>query len=158
MSMIRNLLRWRWSGRQLGESFHLPSSAWNKWTMRRQRLFPRERRAAVAALKPWIDPQASLASLIVDTLAATCVFFYFCILQKKIYRNIFLISGFTVLYPYRPAGGGRGPTVRQGGGSYLYVNKNKFILRRGPWREPAARWGGRGPAAQQGGGRLPPQI
>ena len=30
--------------------------------------------------------------------------FYFCIFQKKIYRNIFLDLGFTVLYPYRPAG------------------------------------------------------
>ena len=69
--------------------------------------------------------------------------FYFYIFQKKNYRNIFLVSDFTVLYPYHPAGG------RQGGGRDLYVNKNKFILHRGPWREPTAR---------QGGGRLPPQI
>ena len=55
-------------------------------------------------------------------------FFYFCIFQKKNYRNIFLVSGFTILSPYRPAG-------RRWD---LYVNKNKFILHRGPWREPAA--------------------
>ena len=73
------------------------------------------------------------------------VFFIFAFFKKKIYRNIFLVSGFTVLYPYRPAGGGRGPTARQGGGRDLYVNKNKFILCRGPWREPAAPLsGGRG--------------
>ena len=44
-------------------------------------------------------------------------FFYFCIFLKKIYRNIFLDLDFTVLYPYRPAGGGRN----------LYVNKNNFF-------------------------------
>ena len=90
------------------------------------------------------------------------VFFIFAFFKKKIYRNIFLVLGFTVLYPYRPAGrrgGGRGPTARQGGGRDLYINKNKFILRRGPWREPAAPpVGGRGPAARQGGGRLPPRT
>jgi len=34
--------------------------------------------------------------------------FYFYIFQKKFYRNIFLILYFTVLYPYRPAGGRQG--------------------------------------------------
>ena len=34
--------------------------------------------------------------------------FYFCIFQKNFYRNIFLVLGFTVLYPYRPAGGRQG--------------------------------------------------
>ena len=72
------------------------------------------------------------------------VFFIFVFFKKKNYKNIFLVSGFTVLYPYRPAGGGRGPTARQGGGRDLYVNKNKFVLRRGPWREPAARQGATG--------------
>ena len=59
-----------------------------------------------------------------------------------------MVLGFTVLYPYRPAGGGRD----------LYINKNKFILRRGPWREPAALLpGGRPPVAPPVGGRgLPP--
>ena len=32
-------------------------------------------------------------------------FFIFVFFKKKIYRNIFLDLGFTVLYPYRPAGG-----------------------------------------------------
>ena len=50
--------------------------------------------------------------------------FYFYIFLKLFYRNIFSISQFTVLYPYRPAGGGRD----------LYVNKNNFYLRGGPWR------------------------
>ena len=86
------------------------------------------------------------------------VFFVFFIFQKKIYRNIFLVLGFTVLYPYRPAGGGRGPTARQGGGRDLYINTNKFIFRRGPWRESAAPLpGGRPPTAPPVGGRgLPP--
>ena len=51
--------------------------------------------------------------------------FLFYIFQKKNYRNVFLVSDFTVLYPYRPAGGSRD----------LYVNKYKFYLRRGPWQE-----------------------
>ena len=80
--------------------------------------------------------------------SSACVFFIF-VFFKKNYRNIFLVLGFTVLYPYRPVGGRQGPTARQGGGRDLYVNKNKFILRRGPWREPAA---------PLPGGRLPPQI
>ena len=78
---------------------------------------------------------------------ASFLFLHFS--KKKIYRNIFLVLGFTVLYPFRPTGGGRGPTAWQVGGTDLYVNKNNFFLRRGPWREPAAR---------QGGGRLPPLI
>ena len=52
----------------------------------------------------------------------SCAFFIFAFFKKKIYRNIFLDLGFTVLYPYRPAGGGRGPTARQVGGRDLYVN------------------------------------
>jgi len=53
------------------------------------------------------------------------VFFIFIFLENIFYRNIFSISQFTVLYPYRPAGGlppGRGPAARQGGGKDLYVN------------------------------------
>ena len=86
--------------------------------------------------------------------------FYFCIFQKKKFTEIYF--WIQVLQFYTPAvrqGGGRGPTARQVGGRDLYVNKNNFFLRRGPWREPAAPLpGGRGPAARQGGGRLPPQI
>ena len=61
--------------------------------------------------------------------------FYFYIFQKKIYRNIFFVLDFTVIYPW--------------GGRDLYVNKNKNFLRRGPWRVPAA---------PLPGGRIPPQI
>ena len=51
-------------------------------------------------------------------------------------------------------GGGRG---RQGGGSDLYVNKNKFILRRGPLREPAAPLRAAGPLPPRpAGGRQVP--
>ena len=46
--------------------------------------------------------------------------FYFCIFQKTNYRNIFLVLDFTVLYSYRPAGGGRD----------LYVNKYNFFAQR----------------------------
>ena len=34
--------------------------------------------------------------------------FYFYIFQKKNYRNIFLVSDFTVIYPYRSVGGRQG--------------------------------------------------
>ena len=101
-------------------------------------------------------------------------FFVFAFFKKKIYRNIFLDSGFIVLYPCRPAGGRQGAYRPAGGGRDLYVNKY-FFLRRGPWRglaaplpggrPPAAKWGaagglppGRGAATQQGGGRLLPSI
>ena len=84
------------------------------------------------------------------------VFFIF-VFFKKNYKNIFLVLGFTVLYPYRPAGDGRWPTARQGGGRDLYVNKNKFILCIGPWREPAAPpVGGRGRQAPSSNIKLCP--
>ena len=38
-------------------------------------------------------------------VAASFLFLYF---SKKIYRNIFLVLDFTVLYPYCPAGGRQG--------------------------------------------------
>ena len=76
-----------------------------------------------------------------------CVFI-FIFFKIIFYINIFSVSHFTVLYPYRPAGGGRD----------LYVNKYKLFLHGGPCWEPAAplpgaaRWrGGRQPAS-----RLPP--
>ena len=52
----------------------------------------------------------------VGWLPVGCRVFLFLYFLKKIYRNIFLVLGFTVLYPYRPAGGGRGPTARLRGG------------------------------------------
>ena len=55
-------------------------------------------------------------------------FFIFIFLKNIFYINIFSVSHFTVLYPYRPAGGGRD----------LHVNKYKLFLRGGPWWEPAA--------------------
>ena len=47
--------------------------------------------------------------------------FYFYIFQKKIYKNIFLVLDFTVLYPYRPAGGRQGglPPGRGAVGTYM---------------------------------------
>ena len=77
--------------------------------------------------------------------AAAFLFLYF--LKTFFYKNIFLVSHFTVLYPYRPAGGGRD----------LYVNKYIFFLRGDPWREPAAPLlGGRhSPPARQGGAGSP---
>ena len=44
------------------------------------------------------------------------VFFIFIFFKNIFYTNIFSISQFTVLYSYRPAGGGRGTVARQGGG------------------------------------------
>ena len=67
--------------------------------------------------------------------AASFLFLYF---SKKKFTEIYF--WFQVLQFYTPTarqGGGRGPTDRQVGGRDLYVNKNKFILRRGPWREAA---------------------
>ena len=45
---------------------------------------------------------------------STAAFLFLYFLKTFFYRNIFSVSHFTVLYPYRPAGGGRGPAVRQG--------------------------------------------
>ena len=39
------------------------------------------------------------------TLSRADASFLFLYFSKKNYRNIFLVLGFTVLYPYRPAGG-----------------------------------------------------
>ena len=85
------------------------------------------------------------------------VFFIFTFLKKIIE----IYFGFQNLQFYTPTarqGGGRGPTARQGGDRDLYVNKNKFILRRGPWRESAAPLsGGRPlPPHQLAAGGLPP--
>ena len=82
--------------------------------------------------------------------------FYFYIFQKKIYRNIFWFSKFTVLYPYRPAGGRQGACRPVAGRQGLICKFKKNYLRGSPWREPAAPLaGGRGLTARQGGGRLP---
>ena len=65
--------------------------------------------------------------------------FLFLYFSKSFFIEIYF--RFHNLQDYTPTarqGGGRGPTARPGGGRDLYVNKNKFILRRGPWREPAA--------------------
>ena len=40
--------------------------------------------------------------------AKICVFFNFIFFENIFYRNIFSISHFTVMYPYRPAGGRQG--------------------------------------------------
>ena len=49
-------------------------------------------------------------------------FFIFIFFKNVFYRNIFSISHFTVLYPYRPAGGGRD----------LHINKHKFFCEEAP--------------------------
>ena len=94
-----------------------------------------------------------LSVSLVMTGPVLCVFFIFVFFKK----NTEIYFWFQVLHFYPPTarqGGGRGPTARPGGGRDLYVNKNKFILRRGPWREPAAPLpGGRPPAAPHVGGR-----
>ena len=77
-------------------------------------------------------------------MLATFSFLYF---SKKIYRNIFWVLDFTVLYLNHPAGGRQGAYCPAGDSRDLYVNKNKYFLRRGFWREPAAPpVGGRGAA------------
>ena len=70
-------------------------------------------------------------------------FFIFVFFKKKITEIYFWFQVLQFYTPIARQGGGRGPTARPRGGRDLYVNKNKFILRRGPWREPAARQGGR---------------
>ena len=42
-------------------------------------------------------------------------FFYFYIFKNIFYRNIFLVSQFTILYSYRPAGGRQGAYRPSGG-------------------------------------------
>ena len=60
-------------------------------------------------------PTTSLAEQIASSSAqvspSTKRFFYFYILKNIFYRNIFLVSQFTVLYPYRPVGGRQGPAA-----------------------------------------------
>jgi len=75
-----------------------------------------------AARFPLALSPARLASFVYLPGTAHCgvlaqgVIFIFIFLENIFYRNIFSISQFTVLYLYRPAGGGRGPAARQGGG------------------------------------------
>ena len=85
------------------------------------------------------------------------IFFIFAFFKKKFTEIYFWFQVLQFCTPTAWQGGGRGPTARQVSGRDLYVNKNKFILRRDPWREPAAPCR-RPPAARQGGGRIPPQI
>ena len=51
---------------------------------------------------------------------ASLAAFFFIFLKNVFYKNIFSVSHFTVLYLYRPAGGGRD----------LYVNRYNFFARR----------------------------
>ena len=76
------------------------------------------------------------------TTPPACVSFLFLyFFLKKNYRNIFLVLGFTVLYPYRPAGGRQGAYRPAGGGRDLNVNKKNFAQRsiEGVCRPPAGR-------------------
>jgi len=50
------------------------------------------------------------------------VFFIFIFFKNVLYKNIFYVSYFTVLYPYRPAEGGRD----------LHINKYNFFFARRP--------------------------
>ena len=70
-------------------------------------------------------------------------FFTFIFFIFVFYKNIFSILQFTVLYPYRPQGGGRD----------LFLNKKNYLRGRS-WQESAAPLpGGRPPAATPLGGR-----
>ena len=92
-------------------------------------------------------------------------FFYFIFFKNIFYKNIFSISQFTVLYPYRPPGGGRGPAARQEGDRDLFVNKKNLFARMplaGACRPPAGRQApcrhstGRQGACRPAGGRQAP--
>src|SRR6185437_15645592 len=84
-------------------------------------------------------------------------FFIFIFFENIFYRNIFSISQFTVLYPYRPAGGRQGACRLAAGQQGLICKFKKNYLRGGPWREPAAPLaGGRPPAANPLGFPPPP--
>ena len=84
------------------------------------------------------------------------------------YRNIFSISYFTILYPYRPAEGRQGAYRPAGGVRDLHINKYIFFCAEAPGGSlppplpggrPAARWrGGKQPARPVGGRQAPPQI
>ena len=88
--------------------------------------------------------------------------FYFYIFQKYFYRNIFSISQFTVLYPYRPAGGRQGACRLAGGWQGLICKIKKLFARKplaGACRPPAGRQAPCHPVDwRQGGGRLPPRA
>ena len=72
-------------------------------------------------------------------------FFIFIFLKIVFYRNIFSVSQFTGLYPYRPSGGGRGPTACLRGGRPpagcrgLYVIKICVLSHGGPYRPAGGR-------------------
>ena len=97
----------------------------------------------------WARRQAYWAAALPTTVRVAGrgegVFLIFIYFFKKIYRNIFSVLDFTVLYPYRPAGG------RQGGGRDLFANKNKIYLRINPWWGPAAPLPGGRPLPPSGG-------
>ena len=77
-------------GRQLGKHLDVPAQV--DWTF-------------FTSFRPLVDFRTGLSPAV---MARICVFFIFAFFKKKIYRNIFLGLGFTVLYPYRPAGGAAG--------------------------------------------------
>ena len=64
------------------------------------------------------------------------------------YRNIFSVSHFTVLYPYRPTGGGRD----------LHVNKYIFFCVEAPGGSLPPPAGRQAPAAWWRGGRQPARL
>ena len=72
-------------------------------------------------------------------------FFIFIFLKIIFYRNIFSVSQFTGLYPYCPAGGGRGPTACLRGGRPpagcrgLYVIKICVLSHGCPYRPAGGR-------------------
>src|SRR6185503_18295321 len=85
-------------------------------------------------------------------------FFIFIFFENIFYRNIFSISQFTVLYPYRPAGGRQGACRPSAGRQGLICKLKKNYLCGSPWREPAApcRAAGPLPPIHWAVGDLPP--
>ena len=61
------------------------------------------------------------------SLSVRSVFFIFVFFENIFYRNIFSISQFTVLYPYRPAGGRQGACRPAAGRQGLICKLKKII-------------------------------
>ena len=115
-----------------------------------------EKKLSIATLAHWTEPKTAAA--------AAAHFFSFYIFQNRFFfRNIFSVSQFTGLYPYRPVGGRQGPAAHLRGGRPpaplpgdrgLYVIKISVLSHGGPCR-PA---GGAAGSPPQYKSRGPPHL
>jgi hypothetical protein len=95
-------------------------------------------------------------ALCLTAASAPVVFLFFYFLFLFFYKNIFLFSKFTGIYPGRPAAGQPGPGRPAAGAAGAFLQKCSRRICAEANRGPIARQGAAGPPGRPAAGRPPP--